>query len=90
MTALQQIQGAGVAAMPSWPRLLSADLAAAYLGISRRNMLERVAQHMLPAPLKIGERTLWDIRALDRFVDALMGVTPASAANDEEPSNEGW
>lgn len=57
--------------LPSWPRLLSAEWASAYLGISKSNFQIRVRQHLLPAPRKIGARVLWDIKRLDEYADAL-------------------
>lgn len=55
--------------MPDWPRLLSRNLAAAYLGISP-NMVNGLP---IP-PLKVQGRTLYDRKALDRWVDELTGV----------------
>lgn len=89
MQAVAAIETSKSAAIPSWPRLLSSDLAATYLGISRTNFLARVSQHVLPQPRKIGERVLWDRLLLDDFVDALFGKAPA---NDQEaPADDrGW
>lgn len=56
---------------PYWPRLMGAQDAAAYLGLSKTTFVVRVKQHLLPAPRKIGARVLWDIRRLDEFADAL-------------------
>lgn len=77
-------------ALPFMPRLLSADHAAIYLGISKRYLLDCVSKHKLPAPISMGRRVLWDRRILDQFVDALVGLP----ANDDMPSgapaNEDW
>lgn len=56
---------------PYWPRLLNSEEAASYLGISRSNFLQRVKQHILPPPQRLGQRVLWDIKNLDSYVDAL-------------------
>ncbi|UAK23633.1 helix-turn-helix domain-containing protein [Sphingomonas nostoxanthinifaciens] len=63
-----------------WGRLLSADDAAEYLGISRTTLAT------LTIPSKgIGRRVLYDIRDLDRFVDR-MGEQ-AEAAVPAEPTD---
>ena len=54
--------------LPDWPRLLSERLAADYLGIGATTLRERG-----PEPKKVGSRTLWDRRDLDRWADALDG-----------------
>lgn len=64
--------------LPAWPRLLGAELAAAYCGISKSTFVARVGFGQLPAPVRLGRRSLWDRQILDRFIDALVG------ANDDE------
>lgn len=61
-------------ALPDWPRLMGERDAAAYLSIGTTTLRERG-----PAPKKIGARTIWDRRDLDRWADALDGqpLTPA-------------
>ena len=52
--------------LPSWPRLLSVSLAAAYLGLSETTFLAlKVTER------KIGARRLWAKEDLDAFVDTL-------------------
>lgn len=53
---------------PAWPRLMSERDAAAYLSIGGTTLRDRG-----PAPKKVGSRTLWDRRDLDRWADALDG-----------------
>jgi hypothetical protein len=53
---------------PDWPRLMGDRDAAAYLSIGATTLRERG-----PAPRKVGSRTLWDRRDLDRWADALDG-----------------
>ncbi len=57
-----------LAELPHWPRLLSADLAAAYVGVSP-NTFRRAVGSRWPQPIYIGNRTLWDRIALDAAVD---------------------
>ena len=56
-------------------RGLSLDEAAEYCGVSR-NSLTRHG----PAPIKIGDRTIYDRRGLDRWLDQLAGLPGNSAA----------
>lgn len=74
MTLQQPIQAIGAQALPFVPRLLSADLAAVYIGLSKTNFLDRVRTFELPQPQRIGARVLWDRHALDKYADALFGV----------------
>lgn len=60
--------------LPFVPRMLSADLAALYMGVSRSKFLARVGQHTYPAPTRDGGNTLWDLRVLDRYLDKRSGL----------------
>ncbi len=64
------------------PRLLSRDAAAAYCGINAETFEHHVRPHV--PPIEIGARRLWDIRALDSWLDARSGLT-----NDLRPV-EDW
>jgi hypothetical protein len=55
-------------ALPDWPRLMGAELAAAYVGISENTLREHG-----PQAKSIGRRRLWDRTDLDRWADALGG-----------------
>lgn len=68
--------------LPGWPRLLSADLAAAYLSISVTNLRENG-----PQPKRHGRRTLYDLQDLNRWADRLDGQ-PLDAREEEEESAE--
>lgn len=61
-------------ALPFVPRMLSADQAALYMGVSRSKFLSRVDQHTYPSPTKDGGNTLWDLHVLDRFIDKRSGL----------------
>lgn len=56
------------AQLPDWPRLMGERMAADYLSIGTTQLRAKG-----PQPKKIGGRTLWDKRDLDRFADALAG-----------------
>ena len=51
------------------PRLLDRKQAAAYCGISPNHFDAHIARFI--QAITIGRRRLWDIRALDRFIDGL-------------------
>ena len=77
-------------ALPIVPRLLNADLAALYLGVSKRYFLDCVSKHKLPASVSIGRRVLWDRRILDQFVDALVGLPSNDNQTAPAAQNERW
>lgn len=56
-------------ALPFWPRLLSAEQAAQYCGVSRAHF----TAHCPVRVTRIGDRKLYDIKALDEWVDKLAG-----------------
>ncbi|ALJ15326.1 MerR family transcriptional regulator [Sphingopyxis macrogoltabida] len=56
------------ATMPYWPRLMSVELAALYLGIGTTTLSQDG-----PVPKRKGRRILYDIQDLDRWADALDG-----------------
>ena len=57
------------------PRLLSRDAAAAYCGVTPETFETHIRPHI--APLEIGARRLWDVRALDRWLDRQSGLVEA-------------
>jgi hypothetical protein len=54
------------------PRLLSREAAATYCGISPNHFDEHLAEAV--PPVFIGRRRLWDVKALDRWLDAQSGL----------------
>lgn len=57
------------------PRLLSREAAAAYCGIVAETFEEHIRPHV--PPVEIGARRLWDVRALDRWLDRRSGLVDA-------------
>lgn len=57
---------------PPSPRLLSRPEAAAYAGVSPSTFDKLMADGMMPRPLRVYSRTLWDVRALDAAIDCLI------------------
>ena len=54
-----------------WPRALSRDEAANYIGLGVTFFDKLRAENKMPAPVKIGKRVLFDIRKLDAAFDSL-------------------
>ena len=69
-------------------RLLSHVEAAAYVGVSVSTFNLLVGERFMPAPHRLRGRVLWDVRALDRAIDALPQDAEPAAANpwDEVPT----
>jgi hypothetical protein len=84
MNAMTAVSASSAPAIPFWPRLLSAELSAAYLGLSERTFLDRVSKHMLPAGRKIGARLLWHIKILDEYSDALFGLAEGEGGTEKD------
>lgn len=59
--------------LPNWPRLLSAEFAASYVGIGETSFLAGVSRGDWPKPLRLGRRTVWDRAVLDERVDQIGG-----------------
>ncbi len=57
------------------PRLLSKVAAAAYCGITEETFEAHVRPHV--QPIEIGARRLWDVKALDRWLDQQSGLVDA-------------
>ena len=72
-----------LASIPFWPRLLSVEEAARYVGVSVTTFTERIGDPW-PAGIRIGRRKLFDRLALDRAVDGLSPLEPESPAHDLE------
>ncbi len=70
--------------IPPTPRLIEMAHAAAFLGIGERTFETLWRTNRLPQPHRIGRRLLWDVKVLDRYVDALSGLKVP------EDTNEGW
>ena len=65
--------------LPHWPRLLSLEEAARYVGVSVNAFKSRVGD-LWPEPIRFGRRTLYDKDALDRTVDGLSRPARTSSA----------
>jgi len=57
------------------PRLLSREAAAAYCGVTPETFEVHIRPHV--RPIEIGARRLWDIRALNRWLDERSGLVEA-------------
>lgn len=56
------------ASLPDWPRLMSIELAASYMGLSANTF-----RNLDIVPLNVGKRVLYDRRSLDIYADRLAG-----------------
>ena len=63
--------------LPNWPRLLNADEAASYVGVSKTTFLKGVGT-LWPLSIHYGRRKLYDRKELDKHVDQLSGVGDVS------------
>lgn len=67
------------------PRLMGELAAAAYLGRGRTRFREEWKSGRLPAPSdRNGKVPLWDVKVLDRFVDAKSGLGPQTNSWGDE------
>jgi hypothetical protein len=67
---------------PNIPRrCLSPDEAAEYCNVSRNTLIRHG-----PLATKIGDRTVYDRRVLDTWLDKLAGIAPDQPADDPETS----
>jgi hypothetical protein len=72
--------------LPDWPRCLSADEAARYVGVSRNVFDAEVTEGLWPKGLTRGPshgKVTWDRRALDRRLDIIMGRGGNHAETEE-------
>ena len=58
-------------------RCLSVEEAARHCGVSVSTFEAAVRPHV--PPIRLGRRCVWDIKALDRWLDAKAGITPDAA-----------
>jgi hypothetical protein len=63
------------------PRLLTGKYAAFYCGVSLPHFLAHVAPRV--APISIGVKRLWDMKALDRWIDGEVGVGQVSLSPEQ-------
>jgi predicted DNA-binding transcriptional regulator AlpA len=60
------------------PRGLSRVEASRYVGVSPSTFDRMVRDRLMPAPVRVYSRTIWDRQRLDDAFGALSGVEPAS------------
>jgi hypothetical protein len=56
-----------VGVLPLTPRLLSREAAAAYCGMTAPHFMCHIAPHI--QPLRFGSKVLWDVKAIDHWLD---------------------
>lgn len=76
--------------MPGWPRALRAELAAAYVGVSRATLHELVRRAEAPRPTYLTPGIpVWLRDQLDAWLDARAGLGPASPRNTVDEALDG-
>ncbi|WP_431856634.1 helix-turn-helix transcriptional regulator [Azospirillum sp.] len=78
---------ADIAGLPFWPRFLSREQAAAYLGVSASTFDEEVTAGIWPPGVRRGAREgriTWDRVALDRAVDNGPFASMNQTAEDDD------
>lgn len=75
--------------LPDWPRWMSDDVAAAYVGVSTTRFLEEVEAGTWPKPTKRASRVVrWDRALLDRASDRESGIAVTTQAEAERRALE--
>lgn len=88
MGKLDRIQKIGL-----WPRVLGAELAAIYCGVSATFFFQRVETGIYPQPFPNGALVQWDRDELDEAIEALKQKrkTPVEAAKTKlDAEIDGW
>jgi hypothetical protein len=75
--------------LPSWPRLLTLDLAAAYVGMSP-NAFEMDVPAVWPAPVPGMRRKVWDRAEIDATLDRIRGIAAQSSQPTKEQRREAY
>jgi predicted DNA-binding transcriptional regulator AlpA len=73
---------------PPTRRGLHREEAAAYVGVSPTKFDAMMGDGRIPKPKQIDGRRVWDVRAMDRAFDALLG--DAELAQTDEDDDGGW
>lgn len=69
--------------LPNWPRILSEEQAAAYVGVSRETFRQRVQDGIYPQQRE-GKRVLYDRKVVDRIEDQRSGLLGTDSPEDRE------
>ena len=69
---------------PTARRCLDRKEAASYVGVSPVTFDKLVRACTIPAPIEFLGRKVWDVRALDRTLDAMSRINSHQAANSDE------
>lgn len=70
---------------PNWPRGLSEQKAADYVGVSVNTFRAEVKAGLWPRPIRRGRRVIWDLRLIDASFDQLSALAdrPSVDLDDE-------
>lgn len=76
--------------LPDWPLMMSAEQAAAYVGLSRPSFQKAVDDAIFPEPVRLGRRALWHRQSLDLFAARLAGLPSGTSGTDAAIPAEEW
>ena len=69
---------------PTARRCFDRKEAASYIGVSPPTFDKLVRAGTMPAPIELLGRKVWDVRAVDRVLDAESGINPDQAASGSQ------
>lgn len=76
--------------LPYWPRMLSREQAASYVGVSTTQFDREVSAGRWPPPERRGNRITWDRRLIDRVQDKTSGIMTSSEPPAHGPAVDPW
>ena len=76
--------------LPNWPRLLSRDQAARYVGVSPTQFAKEVDEGRWPPPERRGSRITWDRALIDMVQDKSSGIMTSSHGSVTGPAADPW
>ncbi|MEP3114115.1 hypothetical protein [Nisaea sp.] len=81
-----------MSSLPDWPRKLSAQQAAVYVGLTEPTFLKLVKTGVYPEGQAVPEtrRIVWDKKLIDRVEDARSGLAASAAPNYDDEEWEKW
>lgn len=71
-------------------RGLSRERAAEYLDLSPNTFDRMVKDGLMPSPVAIYGRNVWDVRAIDAAFDILSGLDDLPQAREDSASDNSW
>lgn len=76
--------------LPNWPRMLSREQAARYVGVSTTQFDKEVGEGRWPRPERRGSRITWDRALIDMVQDRNSGIMATSITPAGGPVVDPW